>query len=451
MKSFRSQSNLKVWTTALLLSVPAVGLQLGFSQLQSDLGLAAYSSARAQEGEQKKPQETRRTPALRNKVYERLSEAQVEVEAKNYTKALELLTAMEEQGGKRALNSYELANLYNLFAFVYYSQEDYPKALGAYENVVSQPDIPLAMEINTRYTIAQLYFVMEEWQKGIDALLEWFKVAPDASAQAYILLGQGYYQTKDYDSALKNTLIAMKMYKDKGKVPKEQWYSLARFLYFEKNDMPNTIAMLEEMLVHYPKKQYWVQLSHMYSEVKEEKKQLAAMEAVYVQDLLVKDREQVTMAYLYLNADVPYKAAKVLDKGIKNETIEDSSKTLEILGTAWRQAQEVKKSIPVMEQAAAKSDKGELYVRLGNVYLDNDQFDKAVEAFEKGLKRGGVKREDTAQLGLGMAAFNDKKYSKARKAFNAAAKDKRSKKHAEQWLKYMANELERQKRLKEDL
>jgi tetratricopeptide (TPR) repeat protein len=435
-----------------LLSVPAVGLQLGFSQLQADLGLAVFASAHAQEGEQKKkPQETRRTPALRNKVYERLSEAQVEVEAKNYPKALELLRAMEEQGGKRALNSYELANLYNLFAFVYYSQEDYPKALGAYESVVKQPDIPLAMEINTRYTIAQLYFVMEEWQKGINALLQWFEVAPDASAQAYILLGQGYYQMKDYDKALENTLIAMKMYKDKDKVPKEQWYSLARFLYFEKNDMPNTIAMLEEMLVHYPKKQYWVQLSHMYSEVKEEKKQLAAMEAVYVQDLLVKDREQVTMAYLYLNADVPYKAARVLDKGLKNETIEDSSKTLEILGTAWRQAQEVKKSIPVMEQAAAKSDKGELYVRLGNVYLDNDQFDKAVIAIEKGLKRGGVKRTDTAQLALGMAAFNDKKYSKARKAFNAAAKDKRSKKHADQWLKYMANELERQKKLKEDL
>jgi len=452
MKLFMSHSVLNVWTSALLLSMPVLALQVVTGQLQSDLGLYSFATAQAaEEAEKKKPQETRRTPALRNKVYERLSEAQVFVEAKQYEEALEVLTDMEEQGGKRALNSYELANLYNLFAFVYYSQEDYAGALRAYSNVVKQPDIPLAMEINTRYTIAQLYFVQEDWKKGIDALLDWFKVADAPSAQAYILLGQGYYQVKDYDNALKNTLIAVNLYKDKGKVPKEQWYSLLRFLYFEKNDMPNTIATLEEMLVHYPKKQYWVQLSHMYSEVKEEKKQLAAMEAVYVQDLLVKDREQVTMAYLYLNADVPYKAARVLEKGIKNETIEDSSKTLEILGTSWRQAQEVKKSIPVMEQAAAKSDKGELYVRLGNVYLDNDQFSKAIVAIEKGLKRGGVKRADTANLALGMAAFNDKKYSKARKAFKVAGKDKRSKKHADQWLKYMANELERQKKLQEDL
>jgi uncharacterized protein HemY len=438
------------WINAIVLSLPVIALQVGVTQLQSELSKSAWGSAVAQEeAEKKKPQETRRTPALRNKVYERLAEAQLHVEAKEYDEAIKILRDMEDDSGKRALNSYELANLYNLFAFIYYSQEDYDAALRAYENVAKQPDIPLAMEINTRYTIAQLYFVQEKWQQGINALMQWFEVADSPSAQAYILLGQGYYQMKDYDNSLKNTLHAVNMYKSKDKVPKEQWYSLLRFLYFEKEDMPNTIATLEEMIVHYPKKQYWVQLSHMYSEVKEEKKQLAAMEAVYVQDLLVKDREQVTMAYLYLNADVPYKAAKVLDRGIGNESVEATSKNLEILGNSWRQAQEVKKSIPVMEQAAAKSDKGELYCRLGGVYLDNDQFGKAVKAMEKGLKRGGLKRPDNCQLQLGMAAFNNKDYKKASKAFNEAAKDKRSKKYAEQWSKYMKNELDRQAKLAE--
>ena len=128
----------------------------------------------------------------------------------------------------------------------------------------------------------------------------------------------------------------------------------------------------------------------MYGETKDEKRQLAAMETAYVQDMLEKDREQVTMAYLYLNAEVPYKAARVLDKGIENESVENNSKNLEILGNSWRQAQEVQKSIPVMELAAEKSDKGELYCRLGNVYLDNDQFKNAIKANTEGLRRGGV-------------------------------------------------------------
>ncbi|MEP5765732.1 MAG: hypothetical protein ABJ308_14145 [Halieaceae bacterium] len=450
MKVIETGSSFR-WLRGALLALPLLAVQVAVSQFFNETSSWSPGTAFAQEEEKKKPQETRRTPALRNKVYERLAEAQVFIENKQYNEAIEILKDMESESGKRALNAYELANLYNLFAFVYYSQEDYPKALQAYENVVKQPDIPLAMEINTRYTIAQLYFVMEEWQRGIDALKDWFNVADAPSAQAYILLGQGYYQLKDYDSSLKNTLIAVNMYKDKGKVPKEQWYSLLRFLYFENNNIPMTIATLEEMIAFYPKKQYWVQLSHMYGEAKDERKQLAAMETAYVQDMLVKDREQITMAYLYLNAEVPYKAAKVLDKGLRDKSVEDSSKTLEILGTAWRQAQEVKKSIPVMEEAAAKSEKGELYCRLGNVYLDNDQFKQAAAANKKGLARGGVKRPDNCQLILGMAYFNLKQYKSASKAFKQAAKDDRSKKYADSWMKYMANEIARQEKLEDDV
>ena len=153
------------------------------------------------------------------------------------------------------------------------------------------------------------------------------------------------------------------------------------------------------------------------------------------------------MAYLYLNGEVPYKAAKVMDKGIKNKTVEGTSKNYEILGNSWRQAQEIKKAIPAMEQAAAKSDKGELYARLGNVYLDGDQYKKAISSINKGLSRGGVKRPDTARLVLGMAYFNVKEYDKAREAFKAAGRDERSEKYASQWIKYMDSELQRQRAL----
>ena len=267
------------------------------------------------------------------------------------------------------------------------------------------------------------------------------------NANAYVLLAQGYYQIKDYNKALTNVEKAISMTLAKDKIPKEQWYNLARFLYFEKNDVNKTVDTLETLLKYYPKKQYWVQLSHMYGEQKKESQQLSAMETAYVQGMLDKGTEQVSMAYLYLNGDVPYKAAKVMDKGLKDGSIEGKSKNWEIVGSAWRQAQEVEKSIPAMEQAAAKSDSGELYARLGNVYLDGDQYKKAITAINKGLARGGVKRPDNARLILGMAYFNTKQYEKAREAFQAAGRDERSSKYASQWIQYMDSELERQKAL----
>ena len=410
------------------------------------------SGAVAQDDKPKKDQrETRRTPALRNKVYEKLAEAQTLAEAKDYAGAAVILNDMIAEDGKRALNSYELANVYNLFAFLAYATEDYPQSLRYYEQVIAQPDIPLAMEINTRFTIAQLYFVQEKWQQGIDAMLVWFDLNEKPNAGAYVLLAQGYYQVKKYDLALENVETAISMHEDEGKMPKEQWYNLARFLYFDKEDFDSALDVLNTLIIYYPKKQYWVQASHLYGEKKEEQKQLALMEAAYEQGFLDRSSELVTMAYLYLNAEAPYYAGSVIEKGFKDELVDDKSKNYELGGSAWAQAREVAKSIPMMEKAAAKSDEGELYVRLGNVYLDGDQFAKAADSVNKGLKKGGVKRPDQARLVLGMAYFNLGEYNKARKAFRDAGKDDRSEKYAKQWIAYVSSEEERQRELEKDL
>jgi tetratricopeptide (TPR) repeat protein len=445
MRVFKSRT----WTHAALLAAPVIAAQVAFTQLQAELGYSSYSSAVAEEKKGPDTRETRRTPALRAKVYEKLAKAQEAAEAKDLNAAASILDEMIDAGGKSALNSYELANVYNLYAFIYYSREDYANALKAYEEVVAQPDIPIAMEVNTKYTIAQLYFVQEDWQKGINALLDWFAMTDKPNANAYVLLAQGYYQTKDYDKSLQNVEKAINMYTADGKVPKEQWYNLARFLYFEKNDINKTVAMLEELLKYYPKKEYWVQISHMYGEQKKENLQLAAMDTAYVQNMLDKGPEQVTMAYLYLNGEIPYKAAKVMQKGLKNGSIPPTSKNYEIEGSAWRQAQELDKAIPAMEEAAAKADDGELYARLGNIYLDSDMNKEAIVAINKGLSRGGVKRPDNARLVLGMAYFNTKQYDKAREAFKAAGRDERSAKYAKQWLKYLDSELDRQAKLRD--
>ena len=416
------------------------------------------SEAVAQDDKPKKERETRRTPALRNKVYERLAEAQVLAEAKDYAGSAQILNDMISEDGKRALNSYELANVYNLHAFLSYSKEDYAGSLRYYNLVISQPDIPLAMEINTRFTVAQLYFVQEKWQQGIDALLGWFDMNEKPNATAYVLLAQGYYQIKEYGLALENVETAISMHEVEGKLPREQWYNLARFLYFDKEDFDSALDVLNTLIIYYPKKQYWVQASHLYGEKKDEPTQLALMEAAYEQGFLDRSSELVTMSYLYLNAETPYYAGAVMQKGFADELVEDKSKNFELAGSAWAQAREVAKSIPMMEKAAAKSEEGELYVRLGNVYLDGDQFSKSADSIIKGLNKGGVKRPDQARLALGMAYFNLGDYDEARKAFRAAGKEgarrkewQRSQEMARQWIAYVTSEEDRQRELEKDL
>ncbi|GAA4101864.1 tetratricopeptide repeat protein [Zhongshania borealis] len=433
---------------ATVLALPVVS-----TAMQPLVGEQSVGIAHAAEKKEKPKRSTRRTPAIRAKIYEKLNEAQMAADEKKYTQAIQLLNELRDKEGRNSLNSYELANLYNMYAFIYFTQEKYELALDAYRNVVKQPDIPEAMELNTKYTIAQLYFVKEDYRNGVKTLQEWFKakqeMQEDPGAGAYALLSQGYYQLKDLNKALKYIEVAIDDYTSRGKVPKEQWWGLQRYLYYEKNDIKRVAAILEETLKHYQKKAYWLQLSAMYNELKMESKSTAAMETAYTEGVLDNDKELINMAYLYLSQEVPYKAAKVLDKGIKKGQIPATSKNLELLGNAWRQAQELKKAIPEMEKAAAKSEKGELWSRLGNIYLDNDEFGKAEKAIENAFKKGDLKRPDTAYLVLGMARFNLQEYEGAKKAFKEAAKSEKSKDYAKQWMQFMDKELQRQEALKD--
>jgi hypothetical protein len=50
-----------------------------------------------------------------------------------------------------------------------------------------------------------------------------------------------------------------------------------------------------------------------------------------------------------------------------------------------------------------------------------------------------------------MSYFNLGEYDKARRAFRAAGKDKRSKTYSQQWIKYIASEENRQRELEKDI
>ena len=413
----------------------------------------SFLSTAAAQDASKKERETRKTPALRNNIYEKLAEAQVFAEAKQYTEAEAVLNDMLDATSKKSkLNRYELANVYNTYAYLRYAVEDYSGALNYYQKVIDQrPEIPLALEINTLYTVAQLYFLQENWLKGIDTLNKWMAVTETPSTNAYVLLANGYFQLKDYDKSLSNIQTAIDREEAAGKLPKEQWYNLARFIHYDRENFREALNVLELLIMYYPKKQYWVQASHLYSEEKDEARQLALLEATYEQNLLDRSQDIVLLSQLYLQAEVPFPAALAMEKGFADNIVEEESKNYELAGVAWRQAQEVAKSLPMLEAAASKSEKGELYARLGNVYLDVDKNEEAIKALKRGLDRGGVKRPDQARLALGMAYFNLGDFTSARRAFRDARKDKRARSYADQWLKYITSEERRLEELAKDL
>jgi len=138
--------------------------------------------------------ETVVTPTMREALYKSLAKAQESAEEKDYPQAIKQLDKI--RNGE--LNSYELSQVLNLYAYIYYAQDNYPKAIDSYEELLKQPDLPVALKTGTMHTLSQLYFSTEQWQKSIDKMNQWLASGQKPKPQTYELLAQAYYQKKEY-------------------------------------------------------------------------------------------------------------------------------------------------------------------------------------------------------------------------------------------------------------
>jgi len=388
--------------------------------------------------------QARQTPVLRSRVHEKLAEAQSAAEAGDFAAAQRVLDAL---AAEQTLNSYERANVYNFHAFIYYSQQKFREAIGAYEKVLAQPDLPAAMEAGTRYSLAQLCVAVEDWKCAAQMLESWLRLVPDPAPEGRVLLAQAQYRLKEADKALRNLESAFADARRHRQEPKESWYLLQRALYYDKGDLARTAAVLEALARNWPKKDYFVQLSGIYGELKRESAQLATLEAAYLAGWLDSERELLNIAYLYLAAAAPYKAARVLERGIEAQQIAATADNLELLGLALREARENRRAIPWLERAATLSGDADAWARLAGIQLDEDASEPAVESVRKALAAGGGSRPDSARIVLGTALYNLQRYEEARVAFSEALRDERSRDTAAEWLAFLDAEIARERQL----
>lgn len=400
--------------------------------------MAAEKSSKNKQSKYK----TRQAAAMSQPVYKKLQKAQEHIEAKKYTEALNVLENL--RSSRKRLSAYEKAQSWNVTAYVYYLQERYDPAIKSYNKVLVQGELPEALVQSTLKTVAQLYFVTEDYQQALNTVKKLIAVLQQPSADVYMLIGQAYFQLKQYDNALPQIKKAVAIYREQGKTPKENWLVLLRVIYHQKNDYNNMRLVLEDLIELYPKDRYLRALAGVYSELGDTGKQLTMMESLYERDYKQTSGQILNLANLYLLHGIPYKAAKVLHEGIeKSKRVKPTESNYRLLSQAWYQSREDEKSIAPMREAAKQSKTGELYMRIAQSYMNLDRWDEAAKAIRKGLKKGKLKRTDSAQLMLGMALFNQKKLGKAREHFVLAQKDGRSEKTAGQWIAYVQEEIQR--------
>ncbi|WP_041524224.1 tetratricopeptide repeat protein [Gilvimarinus agarilyticus] len=462
VKSMISGTFKKSLLASALLAAPAVTGFVAYQLVPSQTLLIA-GSAQAQNTQPMQPAaqklDPRRLPGLSQSFIEDLQEvsealdpseeAVAEGAKSDPRRALQIVNEMAEDLGD--YNPYEKVMVYTYYGSIYYNLENTEKTIESFENVIAQsPNLPVGTEAQYLYTLAQLYSQEDQPQKALNYLKRWSKMVTSISAEQYAVIAQVFYANDDMDAALANMLEASRQYEAAGKIPKEEWLGFTRAVYYTREDFPATLEVVELLVRHYPKMSYWRQLVGLYYELGRIDDYYRALDSMYVMGGLKKEAQLRTLAGGFIDKDAPYKAAKVLDKGINEDKIvAPTSKNLELLANSWRLAQETDKALVEMKRAAAKAEDGDLYFNLARLLFSRDQFADAIAAGNNALKKGGLSRPDSVHLTIGQAELSRNNFDAAIESFKKAAKDERSRKFATQWTSYAESEKKRQEALKD--
>jgi hypothetical protein len=167
-----------------------------FLSIEYTGNFSIISVANAQEQQSRK---TKRVGSMSEKVAKKLGEAQELIEVEQIQEGIEILN--EILSSKR-LSDYERAQVYYFLAYTAYLQEDYKKAINFYKRVLSEEAVPEGLLSAARFTIAQLWFQLEDWDKAISAVDDLLATEESPRPDLYILKGSALYQLKKYEELI---------------------------------------------------------------------------------------------------------------------------------------------------------------------------------------------------------------------------------------------------------
>lgn len=399
-----------------------------------------------------KTQRTKATPAISERVYKKLSEIQTQIQSddknphakisiEKINKAFSLADDLE----KAKLTPYELTQVQNIKAFLYYLKDDVDSAIATYQKIINSPDTPEGLYLSSLRTVTQLYMVKEQYQKVIASANKVIEnTGRDADMLALIAIA--YYQLQNNQKAFVHIKEAVDQYINNNRKPKEQWLVLLRFLYIENKDEKNAIEILKILVKFYPRPSYLLNLASAFGLDGKDSKQLALMELLYDTKNLNNEGEYRNLTGLMLNLGISFKASRILSTLIENKIMEESEQNLLLLSQAYFQSHNIQKSIQPLLKAANKSNSSDLHLRLAYSYSGLEKWQDVVSACEKAISLNNFKSKDNekAIILLGTAYFNLEQYKKSLSQFMKIKDSKTNDKIARDWIQYVSATIDRE-------
>jgi tetratricopeptide (TPR) repeat protein len=359
--------------------------------------------------------------------------------------AIELMNADDHAGAARRLGTleldrlspYERGTVERILFSVAYAEDRYEDARGHLRNAIDSGGLNAQQIDEARYQSAQLFIQEEKWREGAAALEEWFETATNPNSAAYYFLAAAYWQLEDSERALAPARKAVELM-DPAR-PNENWLGLLSALYLQREEYREAIPLLERLIEAVPdRKTYWLQLSSVYQQVEDYPHALAVAQLARSAGHVTEDADVRRLADLLLFNGVPYRGGQVLEDAIERRLVTLDDRLYEKLANCWIAAGELDAAVVPLQRAAELASSGEIFVRLGELHVQREDWPEAIAAVQRGIAKGELRDPGNAELMIGVAHYNRRSYDDAVPYLERARRSDRHRQIAESFLQAIA-------------
>jgi tetratricopeptide (TPR) repeat protein len=349
-------------------------------------------------------------------------------------KSDEALAIVDKLAKKRRLGPPELAQIHRFRGYIFAGKGMNAEAAREFQASLDQRALDRSAEQAMTYSLAQIYTQIGEYDRALALIDAWFAAEATPKPDAHYLKAMILVQQERFADALEPARTAV----ETSPAPRESWLQLLVAIYGNLRDYPNVAATLERLVAQAPgKKLYWVQLAAVQHFLERDAQAAATLRLAEEGDLLAEDLEYRQLARLLFLREMPYECAKVVEDGIQAGQIEGDAASYQLLANCWLAAREHERALAPLAKAGELAPDGQMYLLLGQLHLQRDRFEPALDALGKALAKAKPEQRGSVQLLMGVAQLGSEKLDAAERSFRAAAGDERVRRAAESYLKHV--------------
>lgn len=345
------------------------------------------------------------------------------IEAKNWEQAIPLLN---EVLSKSKPDSYDTATASVILAQVYLQRNtpggsDYAAAVPLLENVIRLGYHDEAKVLDFTFLLAQLHNMTGNAARAEELALRWLDTAKKWKTENVVFAlsvmlqrAQSKDGKVDMDAVTKAISIvkkAMLVFPN----PSEQLYQIQAISYQLNNEYEKAAEVFEVLVSKWPKnRQYWQQLYALYVNSNQSLRAILTLERAQELGILNGPKDHLSRVGLYYNMQRFDRVVDILEKGLKDGTIEQEANNYELLAAGYQQTFQEFKAIDAYRRAIVKFPKsaGKYYISITNLYWEMQKYAEALESIEKGLAAGDVENPGKLYMFAAYICFELRKFDK---------------------------------------